>query len=56
MIGRDRHVTSGGTKIGMHSLGASATINDLPTRFRLTSEKMLSSAMEQIGKPGRQMA
>jgi transketolase len=50
MIGWDRYVGAGGAKIGMQTLGSSAPIKDLMTKFGFTPEKVLAAAKEQIAK------
>ncbi|MDQ6711194.1 MAG: transketolase, partial [Candidatus Dormibacteraeota bacterium] len=54
VIGWDRYVGMNGARIGMHSFGASAPIEDLMTKFGFTSETVLTAAREQIEKPRRQ--
>jgi transketolase len=54
VIGWDRYVGSTGTRIGMHSFGASAPIKDVLKKFGFTPEKVLEAAKEQIAKAGRQ--
>jgi transketolase len=48
VIGWDRYVGSTGTRIGMHTFGASAPIKDVMTRFGFTPEKVLAAAKQQI--------
>src|SRR4029077_1165549 len=47
VIGWDRYVGTGGTKIGMRTFGASAPIEDVQTKFGFTQEKVLAAAKEQ---------
>ena len=54
VIGWDRYVGMNGARIGMHTFGASAPIEDLMTKFGFTSEKVLAAAREQIAKSRRQ--
>ena len=48
MIGWDRYVGMSGAKIGMHTFGASAPIEDLMTKFGFTPEKVLAAAKQQL--------
>ena len=50
VIGWDRYVGIDGAKIGMHTFGSSAPIEDLLTKFGFTSEKILATAKDQIAK------
>jgi len=50
VIGWDRYAVSEGAKIGMHTFGSSAPIEDLLTKFGFTPEKVLAAAREQIAK------
>ena len=53
VIGWDRYVGVGGAKIGMHTFGASAPIDDLLNKFGFTPKNVLAAAREQIGKSTR---
>ncbi len=48
VIGWDRYVGMSGAKIGMHTFGASAPIEDLMTKFGFTPEKVLAAAKQQL--------
>jgi len=50
VIGWDRYVGSGGTIMGMHTLGSSAPIKDLMKKFGFTPEKVLAEAKEQLAR------
>ncbi len=50
VLGWDRYVGIGGTKIGMHTFGSSAPLKDLQTKFGFTPNKVLAAAKEQIAK------
>jgi transketolase len=54
VIGWDRYVGMSGTRIGMHSFGASAPIKDLLIKFGFTPERVLAAAKDQIEKSKRQ--
>ena len=49
-LGWDRYVGFDGEVIGMHTLGSSAPIKDLMTKFGFTPEKVLAAARRQIAK------
>ena len=49
VIGWDRYVGSGGSRIGMHTFGASAPIKDVMKKFGFTREAVLSAAKQQLG-------
>jgi transketolase len=49
VIGWDRYVGATGTRIGMHTFGASAPIKDVMARFGFTREKVLAAAKQQLG-------
>ena len=48
VIGWDRYVGNAGTRIGMHTFGASAPLKDLLIKFGFTSEKVLAAAKQQV--------
>ena len=48
VIGWDRYVGAAGAKIGMHSFGASAPIEDLMKKFGFTTEKVIAAAKAQL--------
>ena len=50
VLGWDRYVGIGGTKIGMHTFGSSAPLKDLQSKFGFTPNKVLAAAKEQIAK------
>jgi transketolase len=50
VIGWDRYAGPGGAIIGMHTLGSSAPIKDLMTKFGFTAEKVLAAARDQMKK------
>jgi transketolase len=50
ILGWDRYVGSQGAIIGMHTLGSSAPIKDLMTKFGFTPEKVAAAARQQIAK------
>lgn len=54
VIGWDRYTGSGGAIIGMHTLGSSAPIKDLMTKFGFTAEKVLTAAKVQLVKGATQ--
>ena len=54
VIGWDRYVGMTGARIGMHSFGSSAPIEDLMKKFGFTPEKVLAAAKDQIAKSKRQ--
>ena len=49
-LGWDRYVGFDGEVIGMHTLGSSAPIKDLMTKFGFTPEKVLAAARRQVAK------
>jgi transketolase len=49
-IGWDRYAGVSGTKIGMHSFGASAPIKDVMAKFGFTAKNVIAAAKEQIAK------
>jgi transketolase len=53
VIGWDRYVGAKGTRIGMHSFGASAPLKDLLQKFGFTIEAVSAAAREQITKSTR---
>jgi transketolase len=53
VIGWDRYVGRGGTRIGMQSFGASAPLKDLLQEFDFTVEAVSAAAKEQIAKSRR---
>jgi transketolase len=50
VIGWDRYAGVEGAIIGMHTLGSSAPIKDLMTKFGFTTEKVLAAAKDQMAK------
>jgi transketolase len=48
VIGWDRYVGAAGIRIGMHSFGASAPINDLMRKFGFTVDTVLAAAKQQL--------
>ena len=50
MIGWDRYIGATGAKVGMHTFGASAPLEDVLTKFGFTAVKVLAAAKDQIGK------
>ena len=48
VIGWDRYAGATGAIIGMHTLGSSAPIKDLMTRFGFTADKIVAAAKRQI--------
>jgi transketolase len=48
VIGWDRYVGASGARIGMHSFGASAPIEDLLKKFGFTPEQLLAAAKQQL--------
>ncbi|MGB6350032.1 MAG: transketolase [Pseudolabrys sp.] len=48
VIGWDRYTGVKGTRIGMHSFGSSAPINNLMKKFGFTLENVLAAAKDQI--------
>lgn len=48
VIGWDRYVGTTGAKIGMHTFGSSAPIQDLQTKFGFTPEKVVAAAKGQL--------
>jgi transketolase len=50
VIGWDRYVGATGAKVGMHTFGSSAPLQDLLTKFGFTPENVLVAAKEQIAK------
>ena len=55
VLGWDRYAGSSGEVIGMHTLGASAPIKDLMTKFGFTPEAVLAAAREQLARARRLM-
>ena len=49
-LGWDRYVGFDGEVVGMHTLGSSAPIKDLMTKFGFTPEKVLAAARRQMAK------
>ncbi|MEP6841833.1 MAG: transketolase [Bradyrhizobium sp.] len=54
VIGWDRYVGMVGARIGMHTFGSSAPIEDLMKKFGLTPEKIVAAAKDQISKHRKQ--
>jgi transketolase len=50
VIGWDRYVGMSGAKVGMHTFGASAPIEDLMTKFGFSPEKVLAAAKQQLAQ------
>ncbi len=50
VVGWERYVGTSGAIIGMHTLGSSAPIKDLMTKFGFTTEKVLTAARAQLAK------
>jgi transketolase len=48
VIGWDRYVGAAGTRIGMHTFGASAPLKDLLGKFGFTPEQVLAAAKAQV--------
>ncbi|WP_088348729.1 transketolase [Rhodomicrobium sp. R_RK_3] len=53
VIGWDRYAGPAGTRMGMHTFGASAPLKDLLKAFGFTPDKVLEAAKEQIAKSKR---
>jgi transketolase len=49
VIGWDRYVGPTGTRIGMHTFGASAPLRDVMKKFGFTPETVLAAAKHQLG-------
>jgi transketolase len=47
-LGWERYVGMHGTKIGMHTFGASAPLKNLLTKFGFTPERVVAAAKEQL--------
>jgi len=47
-FGWDRYVGPNGTKIGMHTFGASAPLKELQKKFGFTAEHVVNAAKEQL--------
>jgi transketolase len=56
VIGWDRYVGTTGARIGMHSFGASAPIEDLMKKFGFTVEAVVAAAKQQLAQSRRQTA
>ena len=56
VIGWDRYVGAGGTRIGMRTFGASAPAKDLMTRFGFTPDKVVEAAKAQLANSNGQGA
>jgi transketolase len=56
VIGWDRYTGSHGARIGMHTFGSSAPIQDLLTKFGFTPQSVLAAAKEQLARCTRQTA
>ncbi|MGO4738406.1 transketolase [Bosea sp. 2KB_26] len=50
VIGWDRYTGSAGAKIGMHTFGSSAPIQDLMTKFGFTPDAVVASAKRQLAR------
>jgi transketolase len=50
VIGWDRYVGANGARIGMHTFGASAPLEDLLAKFGFMAETVLAAAKAQIAK------
>ena len=53
VIGWDRYAGARGTILGMHSFGASAPAADLMQKFGFTTDKVMTAAVAQIARNGR---
>jgi transketolase len=50
VIGWDRYTGAAGAKVGMHTFGSSAPLEDLLAKYGFTAEKVLAAAKDQIEK------
>ena len=53
VIGWDRYVGNTGARIGMHTFGASAPIQELMDHFGFTTEKVVTAAKDQLRRVGQ---